>query len=382
MFPKMKSLSSEELSLLIIEEPLLAYFLLRSNIEEDDNYPAYAGISIKEDLISLTLNPKLFATLVTSQKIGLIVHEYLHVLLGHCTFRSINIPSKISKQNVAQDMSINQLILKTGIWQLPPGGVFHNVPPFCYKEGLSAEEYYFLIDRDFSDEEIDEIYGSAAVDYHGDWEFDRAACALIENIIQDYLQKGRQDVGETLLSSNYDIGILQNEISATMGSDDCVTQIKQFTRRIASRKRKFTYKRPSRRWSFPAKGIKLVRRGRLLIIVDTSLSISSSSLARILGIINEVACLLDVDIIMCDNSVRGEVATRFHPQNQMNFLGRGSTNMQPAFDLARQESYRAVVCFTDGNFSKIESGIETLWICINNKFFRPGFGHLYHVNWK
>lgn len=380
----LESFSGDELFIFMSEEPLLAHLFVRSEVIEDDSLEYLAGTSIAKGRIRLLLNPKKFAELEIREKVGVLVHEYLHILLGHCTTRITRDLSKSSKQNVAQDMAINQLILASGVWRLPREGVFHNVPPFFYEEGLTAEEYFYLIDRDFSDEEIEELYGGIAIDYHGDWEdSSQQNKTIVQEIVQDYINKGRKDVGETLGSSKGHSDILERILARDANDSSWLTEAKQFLCQSANFKKRRTYKRPSRRYPFPAKGAVPQKQAKVAAIVDTSFSMEPKTLGYILQSINQMCAIMHVDVIMCDTDVKGNVIKRFRPTSDLDFRGRGGTEMQPAFDYADKEGYKSIICFTDGGiYSDVKSEKQTFWVCINNKLFRPKFGRICHVNWK
>lgn len=381
MISQLESFSEGELFTFISEEPLLAHLFVRSDICESTKYPYYASTCIRNGIIQLVLNPDKISSLPYKEKIGLLVHEYLHILLGHCTVRSIIKSSKIAKQNVAQDMAINQLILKTGVWNLPKDGIFHNVPPFYYDEGLTSEEYLSFIDRDFSDEEIDEWYGNNAIDYHGDWELSDSS--LVKDLIEDYINKGKSDLGETLSLSKEHSSFLQKIESQSSSDKDWLITAKHFLCKNLPGKRKRTYKRPGKRYPFPSKGVLRKNVSKAAVIVDTSYSMSSASLGIILDALNKLSYISSIDVVMCDTEVKGEPFKNFQSSTELIFNGRGGTNLQPAFDLVENERYHSVICFTDGGSSeKIQTKVKTLWICINNLAFRPDVGQVCHVRWE
>ena len=159
-------ISPKELYVFIIQEPLLAHYLMRSKVIEDKDFPAVAGICVKRGQIHLFFNPEKIAKLNVKEKIGVLIHEFLHVLLLHCTKRGSGEPAKRMKENVAMDMAINQLIVRN--FELPDLCVMHNKEPYNYPANLTAEQYLELIEEQFTDQQMQDMY--QGFDDHDIWE--------------------------------------------------------------------------------------------------------------------------------------------------------------------------------------------------------------------
>jgi predicted metal-dependent peptidase len=92
---------------------------------------------------------------------------------------------------------------------------------------------------------------------------------------------------------------------------------------------------------------------------------------------------MHIDVLMCDADLAAPTIKKFLPTQRLDFVGRGGTNLQPAFDKAAEEGYKAIICFTDGEFiDEIESEIQSLWVSVNNDCFKPSFGNVCFVNWN
>jgi len=379
---KLKSFNEAELFSFMAEEPLLAYLFVRTDVIEDDRLPYYAGIQTKSGRIILRLNPKKFALLEFKERIGILVHEYLHILFGHCTGRAITNSAKIVKQNIAQDMIINQLVLDSGVWSLPEEGVAYNKGIFNYKPNLSSDEYFKLIDSDFSDEEIEEAFGGPSMESHGGWEETGSEnSSLIRDLLKDYARTNSNGVGETLGKSRQHSNLVERVLVSDV-SPEWISEAKRYLARKTPSGRRRTYKRPSKRFGFPAKGTLLKRTEKAIAIIDTSLSMKESYLKYILGSLNRLSGRMSIDAIMCDNKINDNVIKKFRPSDELDFRGRGGTDLQPAFDYAKVEGYKSIICFTDGGFKKrLNSQLKTVWVCINNREFKPVDGLVCHVNW-
>lgn len=374
-------ISPKELWHFIIDEPLLAHFLLRSHILEVKDFNAVAAVRVSQGRIELRLNPAVISALRTSEKLGVLVHEYLHVLLKHCTKRSKHkYGAKALKQNIAMDLAINQII--RGNWELPSMAIFHDQDPYNFSGMLSAEEYFDLIEEKFSDQDMLDMYGAdEGFDLH-DWEYSAANEAFINETIKSYLNSKRGSrLGKTIQSSPLAGSFAQEILACGENEISWVLQTKKFLAKCKSKKKIRSYKRTNRRYGFPVRGSKYKRTSKAVAIIDTSCSITDEMLGYVVSNLNAMSVIMDLDVLMCDAECQTKIIN-FRSVEGLNFKGRGGTDLQPAFDQALEDGYRAIVVFTDGDlFRDVESDVQTLWVILGNKCFNPSFGEVCHVDW-
>jgi len=384
----LKSFDPRELYVFIVEEPLLAHLFMRSKIKEDNEFPALAGVCIKKGLIHLYLNPEKMQKLSPNEKIGVLVHEYLHILFLHCSNRlggsDSSDQAKRMKENIAMDMAINQLIKKS--FDLPDNCVLHNKDPFDFPADLTAEQYYELIEKKFSDEDIQDKFGDWEFDDHSKWDDGSGleGRSVIKELAKSYAQtKQGSDMGRTMKSAGNKYGnILETLIAIETYDINWQVQAKRFIQKLLDDKRRFTYKRFSRRYGFPNPGEKFKTKAKVAAIVDTSGSMSGSYLSHIGGQLNLMCKIMQVDVFFCDADVQGKVK-KYRPSRELEIPGRGGTDMQPAFNLAEEEKYRGVICFTDGYlYTETASKLPTLWVVVNNNGFIAPFGSVVNVHWQ
>ena len=392
MLIKAPGFEPRDLYAFITLEPLLAHYLVRSKIIDDTKLPFVAGVAVKDTTINLYINSEKLSKLTSSERLGVLVHEYLHVILLHCTERTSGQKEKHMKENFAKDMAINQLILRTVNYSLPEFAVGHDKPPFNFPPNLTAEQYYELLDKNYTDEEIEELAVQFSLDDHSQFGDSRvngpsisnSGKAYVKELAKSYARGARNaDDSACLAGAGNEYGnILQKLLTVETHDINWQIQVKRFLAQIVDPKRQFTYKRFSKRYGFPAQGEKFKVKTKVAAIVDTSGSMSDSFLSHIGGQLNLMSKIMGVDVIMCDAIVQGNIK-KYKPSRELAFPGRGGTDMQPAFEYALENKYRGVVCFTDGGlYSPVHSKLPTLWVSVNNKQFQPPFGGIAHVEWK
>ena len=381
-----RSLDATELYAFIVEEPMLAHFFMRSEVHEEDDFPAPAGVCLKNGQIHLYMNPSKMNEFLPNEKIGVLVHEYLHVLMLHCSGRMSGASSKDlakhKKENIAMDMAINQLIRKS--FDLPKDCIQHDRDPFDFPADLTAEQYYELIEKKFSDQEVMDM--NTDFDDHSMWEGGNAleGKSLIKQLAKQYAQTKNGDfAGKTLARAGNQYGkLLETLVAIETHEINWQLMARKFLHSLLDDKRRFTYKRFSRRHGFPNPGEKFKTKARVAAIVDTSGSMAPGWLSHIGGQLNLMAKVMQVDVFFCDADVQGSVK-KYRPSSSLEIPGRGGTNMQPAFDLANEERYRGVICFTDGYFYEdVSSRLPTMWVICNNSSFNPPFGTASYVEWR
>lgn len=376
---KIKSFSPKELQAFIIQEPMLSYFFARSEIIEDENFNAIAAVKMRGGKPILTLNPCKLIRFSTEERIGILVHEFLHVLMLHCTARQKHSGKKALKENIAMDLAINQLIARSS-WSLPDIAVMHDKHPFDLPAGKSAEVYYDLIDENFSDDEIESLFGHNMMDEH-DWTEATASDNLaVKDILSSYVRNCGREYGSTLAGVG-GRNIVERILSVRTNDVDWLAESKKFVQSITSNVTRRTYKRPSRRYPFPSQGILHEARSNVAAIVDTSESIPKDFLSQVAGNLNKMSLVMGLDVLMCDTDIKGNIK-KYRASSWIDFKGRGGTDLRPAIEYAIKNKYDGIVIFTDGYFSLegLECGIPTLWIVINNRKFTAPFGRSIVVN--
>ena len=134
---------------LLLAEPFFASISRRIDKTASTAIPT-AGVRLNKSTgyFEMLYNPEFFEGLPDVQKLGVLKHEFYHLILQHTTTRNPDPDGKVSKAwNVATDLSINSHL----IGELPENGCIPSQKdsPFeDYPVGLSAEAYLKMIKDD------------------------------------------------------------------------------------------------------------------------------------------------------------------------------------------------------------------------------------------
>ena len=130
---------------LLQSEPFFAGLSRRIHKVESTAIPT-AGVMIDKETAQFVMlyNPDFFAGLTEEQRLGVLMHEFYHLIFEHVTGRLP--PEGMSKMwNVATDLAINSFL----IGKLPEGGCIPTQEPFQdYPLEKSAEWYFSKLQND------------------------------------------------------------------------------------------------------------------------------------------------------------------------------------------------------------------------------------------
>ena len=109
-----------------------------------------------------------------------------------------------------------------------------------------------------------------------------------------------------------------------------------------------------------------------MAVVDTSVSMTATTLARIASELGRLAPCARVTVIECDAAVR-----RVYPltDKPFAFIGGGDTDLRPAFD-SHPHDVDGLIYFTDGKgtLPDLPPEVPTLWVLTHDDPFVADFG--------
>ena len=124
--------------------------------------------------------------------------------------------------------------------------------------------------------------------------------------------------------------------------------LKHYLGELISFMKQSTFKRPNKRFGYPYSGRKKKGIDRKLVAIDTSYSVSDSSLSIFLSEINHLAIVQPVDLILFDHKIQTKILPFNKKHVRFDFKGRGGTAFTPVFKLAEERRYRSLIILTDG----------------------------------
>lgn len=359
----MKNSLEKILFLLLIKEPFYAHISQLFTRQITDTIPT-AAVTLKNGRVILLLNPSFFDSLNNdNERIGLIKHEILHVILGHLN-RVVRKETDATIYNIAADLVVNQLIPPQ---QLPDGALLiTSFPKLKLASNKNINYYIQKLETTFEKKQYTLLLDNSHSN-HSLWTANNAS----ENILN---QNSVKVIVQKAINNAKKAGQLPQKIEEIVNYNENILskynwkkQLRLFTTKTQVSSIKFTNFKKSKRFNtYP--GIRLKRSLSLLVAIDTSGSISNKDLEVFLNEIQSISNQTSfITIIECDCEIKDVYRYEFSKDRVI--TGRGGTEFDPVLDYfnKKTEFYDGLVYFTDGyaNQPKIIPKKHCLFV-INN----------------
>jgi predicted metal-dependent peptidase len=320
-------------------QPFYAILLQKHSFRWDDNVgTAGVGVTTK-GVPTLYVAPKFFLSLNKFERIGLLMHEMLHVVMRHIA-RGKDLHQKLA--NVAMDIAINQMI---PVELLPNGALLPE--QFDLKLGESFEFYYIALLNSSK-----ESSSMSTLDNHDycdpqNGEIESVTQAATDQAIADAFKTCRDNFSGRVPR---EVEKIFQDYLAEKTKTNWKSILKSYVGRNTSSEKESTRCRPNRRQGFMAAGMKRIESPKVLIGIDHSGSVSASMVAQFEN---------ELRMILSNLTDRTEVAyfdTKIHTVEKLkDCRGRpatrrasGGTDFNSIADHARNQRPDVLVIFTDG----------------------------------
>jgi len=386
---------------LLLKEPFYGH-LLSGVVRRIDNKVGTAAVSLTPSGLHLIVNPEFFMKeLKKNERVAVIKHEALHLVFRHL-YRPLIKRGDPTLFNIAADLVVNQHIKP---WPLPDMAVtLRDFPDMGMEANQTLEWYYEKLNAlheatqdekptgsPISGEALKRVMGEPQQGDHSFWyasggegfgelgpdgqtignALTEGLCSAMEADLERHLLRARDH------TASKDWGNLPAEIRTEL---EAIAQRrkpkidwKRTLRLFASSSYRTevvtTQRRMSKRFgTFP--GIRIKRKQRLAIVIDTSGSISEEVLEvffrEIHGIWKNDA---EVIVIECDADVHGTYP--YKGKTPQAIKGGGGTNFDPALawvNNAQHGTFDACLYLTDGYASEpgVRPRCHLLWVITAN----------------
>ncbi len=366
--------------MLLLDEPFFGRLLSGLVKRCDRSTPELAtkpGATLHFQLLVNDLNwPSDMAQANANVILGRLKHQLLHLLLRHpflCT------ASPLSPHfDLAADLEVDQLLPSSQ-------KQFTQLPHYLQSKQLRAwGDWLRVLDRHADKEDIQnlKLLHQEKLSEHQSW----SVIAQLSSAEQKILDRNTRRWLDTALNSlnlahNWVMpDALKHYLQAWRSPTATLSWprlLKQFAGRSRARRHRLSMHRFSKR--YPGNlGLKKETRQRLLIVLDTSGSISSSNLKAFFQEVHQIWRQgAELIIVECDDQVRRKYT---YMGKQPEFVkGRGQTDFEAALRLL--DSLRAIdglIYFTDGHSQapQKQSSIPVLWVISSEGILAS------HPNWQ
>ena len=346
-------------------------------------------LSLHERRFYLHVNPEYFVGAPHVLR-GILLHEVHHIVLGHLTNPRLEDVTHHDLMEIAKEVSANEFIEEP----LPNPIVWQAFERYGLRRGQSTRERYDRLVAARESQAASFRPEPRFVDDHEPSKRGRGQARPGVDPVRGLVEEALAAAGEELegeggdprrgLLAGRDPGRLLEELGGVTAPPrvpfDWKTALAMFV--AARRAPAHRWGRPNRR--FPGRigevpgriyVSRTIERPRLLIALDTSLSVTDEELSEVARQLRSVAEHADLVVAEIDTEVahvgpfKG-LLQRVH--------GRGGTDLRPAFEPAflGRHGVNGVVYFTDGQgpFPEQPPPLPTLWILTKDEAFACPWG--------
>ncbi len=322
------------------------------------------------DGIDLRYNPDYFNDLPTEELSGVIAHSVMHLALLHHTRRNSRGPSKWNK---AADYAVNPLLREAGL--ALPSDALDN-PEYV---GKSAEQVYNMLpdplpeDNPAGDQDDP---GMADVEDPPPQINKQEMEAEMKEAISFASVMARRAGEMTEGIDRFIQQVLKPKV-------DWKTALARFI--IEIRPSDYTWKKPAKRYlhrGLLLPSLEAPEPGELILMVDTSGSISEEALNRVGAEAKDIADSFHIALYVMYIDAKVTGLQHIEPDEPMKLepKGGGGTDFRPGFDYIETNDLhpKAVVYLTDGCCSSFPDPPEfpVLWTLFEDMKFDPPFGEV------
>ena len=346
---------------LIIKEPFYGLFVMGLNKRFDSNINT-AAVAIDGINPILLINRDFWYGLNEEERESIIKHECGHILLQHLTNNWKYLRDENHKLlNVSMDCEVNSYI--SGLQK----------DPWCYPRRFGLEDakgtlyYYEQLSQDPDKGDCPNGEKPQLCDDHSKWEDGNVSDAQ-RQLVQQQIDAHTKNTTEQVQKSCGSIpGQFKEYIDSLFKVKPRIFDWKKYFRRflgsIIDIELKKTRKKESIRFPDCA-GIKHKRKSQILVVVDTSGSISTNDLCDFFSEIHHIyKAGAVIDII--ENDTRIQRMYRYNGKWDMQASGRGGTILNDAVNYynTHRRDYSSCVFFTDG-YCDVDFKIpgDNMWI--------------------
>ncbi|MEO6037264.1 MAG: VWA-like domain-containing protein [Saprospiraceae bacterium] len=365
---------------LLLREPFYAHLFGSINKEVvAKGHPVDSlAVGLGHNTLTLYVNADFWDEVLTNpdHRYGVVKHEMLHLVFQHLLVREPFLDNRLL--NVAFDLVVNQYIQRS---QLPDDSIFlESFPDLQLQAGQTWFYYYKKIEAlrnggsggeagSPDAETLQRIRSdSHGLERHQPWREIRSRSELENKVLETQLDSLMRSAHQRTNAHAWGHlpGELRESLQARLDRPPAEINwrnvLRLFAGSAASTRLRNTIQRPSKRFG-TVPGIKIRRRQRLLVALDTSGSIGPEDLEPFF---NEIFQLwrsgADVEIVECDTRINRRYPYRGVTPEAVE--GRGGTNFSEPLELANLERPNALIYFTDGFAEppQLRPLVPTLWV--------------------
>ena len=374
---------------LLMNEPFFAGISRRVDKRPHRGVPT-AGVRINPKTVQFELvyNPDFFAKLTDKQKLGVLKHEFYHLVFEHVTGRNPSppgedgTPGEFAKLwNYATDLAINSHIRG----ELPDMCLMPGEKEFAdYPVGKSAEWYYAELKKNppqpqggGGDGEGDPSDGDGQFDDHEGWgDVPSEVKEMAKERLKEVMKKAASEAQQSNNWGSVSRDVREELLKKLNSTVDWKKVLRYFIKTSQRSDRASTQRKLNRRFPYIHPGRKTRRQASIAISIDQSGSVSDAMLQAFFAELNKLASLATFTVIPFDSEVAEDSVYVWKKGDTRKWerVRYGGTNFDPPTKYVNERDFDGHIVLTDLCAPKpIPSKCQRMWMTTRYYAERPYF---------
>ena len=389
---------SDKVVSLLREEPFFASFSRRIQKRPSRDIPT-AGVRVDKatQQFEMLYNPDFFAALSDEFIVGVLKHEFYHIILGHVTLRKPE--SGLKKiDNIAMDLAINSYLTRELPTEKNPGPPINGSPmkacipgegPFKDLPSHMSYEWYLEALKDMSEQQgagepedgEGNFGGMDSLDNHDDFGDGSSPGDPSDAIAKERLKQHIKNAVQEAASKPNGWGtipadmreLIKKSYSSTI---DWRAVLRYFVKTSERSDRRSTPRRINRRFPKIHPGKRIRRHAKIAISIDQSGSVDDNMLSLFFAELNKLSELASFTIIPFDTRVNEDLIYVWKKGETRDWerVMCGGTDFNPPTKYVNEKKFDGHIILTDLMDPKpIASTCQRMWMTTEEYANQPYF---------
>ena len=360
-------------SRLINQQPFWGVVGMHVLKKPNANIPT-AGVCQEGGRHILYYNPGFIESLPQKQVVGLLKHEYAHIVFDHLKYMKGGEGRKNHQKNIAMDLAINCLFEKD---ELPENGVFPGYGEFKEYPRFRSFQYYLKrLKEDGIGEEIEPMDIHIGINEGGDEEDNGLDEKLAERMRKLIIKRAKRKSKNENEWGNIPVDVREIINKQIGGTVDWKKVLRSFVQKQVETNRISSVKRISRRYPWKHPGHKKEYSAQIAVSIDQSGSMSNEQLSEISAELSAMSEFVGFTVIYFDTQVSSRTDEWKKGDNvEIERVKSGGTDLQPPIDwVDDRNEFSGHIMFSDFH-AATPSRPKTETVFVATSSTRPKYGY-------
>jgi predicted metal-dependent peptidase len=362
---------------LLMNEPFFAGLSRRIDKRKTTDIPT-AGVMVdkKSAQFVLMYNPDYMEKLSDTQKLGVLKHEFYHLVFEHVTGRKPE--GGLTKQdNMCMDLAINSHL----IGELPDGACIPGVKPFEWAEPGKSYEWYKAnwqpMDNEDGEGEGGEGAPSDSFDDHSGWdEVENTENEIAKERLKEAIKKAAEEASQAGSWGSVPASCRKDILDRLKVHINWEKALRYFVKTSQRAEKRSTVRRINKRFPYIHPGKKIKRHAKFAVSIDQSGSVDDEMLVKFFSALDKLAKLATFTVVPFDTEVCEEHVFEWKKGKRYKAerVRYGGTDFDAPTKWVNEREFDGHIVLTDMMAPKpVASKCKRLWVTTPQYAERPYF---------